>query len=706
MAWFEGTDPAIPQPDGERLAALLARAAFDSPALADALDGREDLGAGLDALAARLAGGDGLVAASAATLPGATVHDLGDVAHGQLPSRLDLGAVLGVPPPPSTVFVTGPFGVSTWPGVDDDHVLDLSAPGLAPEAFDVAIAEAEDGPWLARLPARADAIAAPGEDADERLAARLRRAVDAVAARAGAGGPVALVAHGAAGHAALRVAAEHPGVTHLVTLGTPHGGAGLEVLEAQPAAGALQLLAALVPPASDDRPEHPVVVLGRGLLEPLRAAYDSPRSPAAELAPPPVLPTVPATVAVHCVRGNVAAASASRAVTGLLLRLLEAEYESSYERRDDGLGVGAGDLAAGLMLRVAPAAGPGAVRVRAELTASVAASGLARARQRGLRARIEIDRAGGWLAGGPDPARPADVLRHPSLRRATIEVELPLERGEPAAARLILHEAVALGLQRPRWVISYTDVAEGAPLLPEARLIVGRLASALGPLPATGLVRQLVDLLVALGVTEPGTSTTTGGPVALSIDGIQRLLIDPRDLLAHSDAPGLAAAIAALLGAPAPAAEAPSSFSAEVDGIRVRPTSPRRRSRSRPPGTGSSSRRASTPPAASPWRGTECATPSSRSPSGPGRDPPGAPCSSWPARRPGSRFASRAPGADCPPRSSSSRPPIWPACTGSWRRPRPPRRCGPGSPSCGVSSRGRGADRSAAARHRHPCGQR
>ena len=341
------------------------------------------------------------------------------------------------------------------------------------------------------------------------------------------------------------------------------------MLEAQPAAGALQLLAALVPPARDERPEHPAVALGRGLLEPLLAVYDSPRPPAAELAPPSVLPTVSGSVAVHCVRGNVRAASASRAVCGLLLRLLEDLYESGYQRPDGGLGSGAGDVAAGLMLRVAPAAGPGAIRVRAELTASVAASGLARTKQRGLRARIEIDRAGGWLAGGPDPARPADVLRHPSLRRATIELELPLESGEPASARLILHEAVALGVHRTRWVISYTDLAEDAPLLPEARVVVGRLAAALGPLPDGGPVRQLVDLLAALGVTEPGTSQTTGGAVALSIDGIQRLLVDPRDLLAEADASRLAAALAAFLGAPAPAAGVPTRFAAEVDGVRL-----------------------------------------------------------------------------------------------------------------------------------------
>ena len=338
---------------------------------------------------------------------------------------------------------------------------------------------------------------------------------------------------------------------------------GLQILEAQPGAGALQLLASLVPPADPARPEHGAVDLGRGLLAPLLAIYDSSRPPAAELAPPATPPTVPGTVAVHCVRGRAAPASASRAVVGLILRALQDLYEASYRQPEQALDPAAGDIAAGLLVRVAPAAGPGTVRVRTELIAGVAAAGLARSTQRGLRARIDIDRVGGWLAGGPDPTRAANVLRHPSLRRATIEVVLPLTSAEPASARLILHEAVALGARHARWVISQSDLAEGSPLLPEARILVGRLASALGPLPASGPVRQLADLLEALGATEPGTALGTGTPLALSVDGIQRLLVDPRDLVRHGDPARLAAALASLLGASADGAR----FSAEVDGV-------------------------------------------------------------------------------------------------------------------------------------------
>ena len=410
VAWFEGTDPAIPQPDGERLAALLARAAFDSPALADALDGREDLGAGLDALAARLAGGDGLVAASAAMLPGATVHDLGDVAHGQLPrgsTSARCSAFRRLPRPcsspahsgsrPGPAWTTITCSTSRRPGSPRKRSTSRSPRPRTDRGWRACRRARTRSPRRARMRTSGWPPGCGGPSTG-RCAGRGRRSGRARS-------------HGAAGHAALRRrrasgghAPRHAG--HAARRRRPRGARG-------PAGRGGAAAAGRAGAAGERRPpEHPVVVLGRGLLEPLRAAYDSPRSPAAELAPPPVLPTVPATVAVHCVRGNVAAASASRAVTGLLLRLLEAEYESSYERRDDGLGVGAGDLAAGLMLRVAPAAGPGAVRVRAELTASVAASGLARARQRGLRARIEIDRAGGWLAGGAD--RPAGgVLRHP-----------------------------------------------------------------------------------------------------------------------------------------------------------------------------------------------------------------------------------------------------------------------------------------------------
>ncbi len=59
---------------------------------------------------------------------------------------------------------------------------------------------------------------------------------------------------------------------------------------------------------------------------------------------------------------------------------------------------------------------------------------------------------------------------------------------------------------------------------PEARVLLGRLAAAINPLPSTGPVVALANLLSALGLTD---QTTPLPQVALSVDAVQRLLLDP-----------------------------------------------------------------------------------------------------------------------------------------------------------------------------------
>ena len=108
---------------------------------------------------------------------------------------------------------------------------------------------------------------------------------------------------------------------------------------------------------------------------------------------------------------------------------------------------------------------------------------------------------------------------------------VPVDPAEPRAesrARIVLHEGEALGVRRVRWDLT----KDGGPITAEARVLVGLLAGALGPLPAAGPVRDLVGVLAALGLTEPGSAGATGAPVALSVEGVQRLLLDPAALLA------------------------------------------------------------------------------------------------------------------------------------------------------------------------------
>jgi len=545
LAWLNSpADGAGSPPPAARIAAALQSAAWVDAAVADLMADRADLAAGFTGLAARWSDTDGMVPAASAALPGATVHDLPGVTHSGLPADADLSVLAGVELDAGAVVVTGPLGPASWPGVADDHVLDLRAAGLTPQSFDLGNVAAQDGPWLVLLPTRADAAVTTGDDGAARQAERLGRVVDAVVTRVAGAGPVSVIGYAAAGHAAAAVAGQ-TGVTTVVTVATPHGGLGLDILESQPAAGTLQLLAGLLPPADPDNPDDPDTARGRGLLAPLLAAYDA-TAPLADLTPPATAPVIPDTVAVHCVRGRCDDVAVSRAICAIVVTGLAAAQQAAPP---PPAGVPPQTLGVGLNVAVAPPAAPGALSLSVDL--AVTSQLLGGPATPALRARIGIGRAGGWLAGGPDPTRPVTTSRHPSLRRATLELDVPLTG--TATARLTFHEASALGVAKVRWVVSPDDV----PLQPEARLLAGRLAAGLGPLAATGPVRSLADLLGALGLADPGT-TGTGATLGLSADGIRRLLIDPRGLLAAVTPATLAGALADLIGAPQPAEATPS----------------------------------------------------------------------------------------------------------------------------------------------------
>jgi large repetitive protein len=563
LGWLSAPAGTGSAPTPEELAGALRQAAAHGRIAADVVDGRTAIAAGFAALLARWADSDGLVTAAKATLPGATVHDLNGVAHPDLPAALTLPA-LGIPSSPAVVYATTALEPATWPGVSTDHVIDLAAPGLAPEAFDVARLATEDGPWAVRLPRRAEAVSAPGQDGFAQQVGRLARAVDAVVARAAGKTPVVLVGYGAAGHAAARVAATRPGIAHLVTIGTAHGGVALDILDAPAAGDALQLLRALLPEPDSDPllAEHPSVVLGRALLAALAAPY-AVQAPAVDLGQPSAGPAIPPSVAVHCIRGRFSAQAASKALTGLIVRGLQEAYESEPGPVQD---ITSSGLGTGIALRLNPVAATGAVRVRGNLALTLPGPGTDHGAGRALRFRFEVDRVGGWLAGGPDPARPPGAPRGPALRRATLELDVSFGPvSEAPHARIVLHEGEAYGVRRRRWELT----GEGEPMTAEARTLVGLLAGALGPLPAAGPVRDLVDVLAALGITEPGTSEATGAPVSFSVEGIRRVLLDPAALLAERPPQPLAAALARLTGAPPPVAGAPTRFSFNVDGLTV-----------------------------------------------------------------------------------------------------------------------------------------
>ena len=215
----------------------------------------------------------------------------------------------------------------------------------------------------------------------------------------------------------------------------------------------------------------------------------------------------------------------------------------------------------GLAVTVAPPSSAGELSIRT--TAALTREAFSGTAAPGLRLRVEVGRTGGWLAGGPDPTRPADVARHPSVRRATLEVDLA--HGGEASARVVLHETEVFGVARARWMLSHSDdVAD--PLVPEALVALSRVATALAA-SGSAPVTQLTGLLSALGLTEPG------GSFAFSANGMRRLLVDPAGLLAEvtggANAATLAGAICTLLGAAAPTATAPTTVRLSVSGLEV-----------------------------------------------------------------------------------------------------------------------------------------
>jgi hypothetical protein len=535
--WLDG-DPGTSAVGLETVGALLGQAAAGTAELRGLLAGRLPSGvsagvsAGLSALQARVDGGDGLLPGTSAEIPGATSVSLTGVTHSQLSAVVDLGSVLGAAPDlTAVVYVTGPFE-PPWPGTDA-VTFDMTTPGLDATGFDVSRASTQDGPWHVRLAARA---ACPGANADAQLqtqAARLQRVVDAVAARHP--GPVMLVAHGSAGQAARLVASQTTDVGQLVLLGVPASGLPLDVLDVPPAADILQLLRRLLPAPDPGMPDDANLATGRAIIGTLSTAYDSALAPANDFLPPQALGAQASPV--WSVRGAIDPDAATRALAAVVRAGLYTFAQPPAQQSGDSAGGGAAGTAwaqpsalrGGLRITTSspPAtAGPGptgvAVDVAVTLSAELVSLGAAPGGPPAIELVATLYRPGGWLAGGPQgvPAAP-DVSRTPALRRAELRVSADLApAGAALHARITLFEVNALGLVADSLVLG----DGGDPVTPEARVLLGRLASTLGPAPANSPLAGVVQLLAAAGLTDPTVAAAT---VGLSVDAVTRLIADP-----------------------------------------------------------------------------------------------------------------------------------------------------------------------------------
>ena len=269
QSWRPGQPGLAPVTLG---AALASEAAAD-PGLADLLTGRPDPAAGLAALATRLTGSDGLVIPPATPPAGVTVTTVPVTAAG-LADELDLGTLLaGVTPALIIhVSVSDPSAGAQPPTADSGQLVDASAAGVAPDT--ISLPAFADGTWWVQLGTRDACRLATGDpDGVAGQAARLSRIVTAAAAAAGAG-DVVVVGWGGAGHAVLRTTADVTEVTHAVLVGTPLTAVTANVIDTNPAADTLRLLAAVLPPppdpdappGPDTEPDDADLAAGRGIV--------------------------------------------------------------------------------------------------------------------------------------------------------------------------------------------------------------------------------------------------------------------------------------------------------------------------------------------------------------------------------------------------------------------------------------------------------
>ena len=248
--------PGLDGLDAQSLADVLAYEALAADDVRDLLAGRPDVAAGLEALVTRWAATDGRVVAPDPDPTGVTVVRVPDATAADLPGAVDVAELLGREPATIVRVAVAAPDALPWvveDAIPADRVIDLTAPGLAPGAFTPPAAAA--GEWYVALAGRQAARLASGDpDGVQGQAERLGRVLDAFA---GLPGGLVVVADATAGHAARRAAEAAPAVTDVITLGTPYGPVSFAVLDTQPAADALRLLARLLPARSEERGDDP-----------------------------------------------------------------------------------------------------------------------------------------------------------------------------------------------------------------------------------------------------------------------------------------------------------------------------------------------------------------------------------------------------------------------------------------------------------------
>ena len=510
----------------QRLIELLEQAAVHVPDLAAILRGRDQLGDGIAALRGQLIDSDGLIPGSASQPPqGWTSAMLGPVPHLRLPAEFDAAHhIPGPPPDPARhVFLVAPLaGAAAWPGQNEaptDAVVDLTAAGLTPDAFDLSQLAAQ-GPYYIAMPT----IASAG--GFDQVVARLRMVLNKIRTLSG-GQPLCVIAHSTTGMAA-RVVAAQPGLSHLVTFGTPHSGTTFGWLDRPATADTIRAMQAL---------RHfvgPGALAIDDLLSTLRCALDGdPDNPTS----PQPLPEADfaAVPAPPLAAGMVAQAWSSQLQPDAIdrgLAQLTQEALLSALSRFPGHTDTPQPRSAGAAVRIrcgtsAPA--PTGIAADADVRIHLGSIDIdpnAEPDPAVTEVRIGLSRPGGWLVGGPSQDHPSGLPREPRARTAELRLRTSLDV-QNTRASITIHEGSALGVTRRTWTVDETVIGpargDSFSFGPEARVLLGEIMQAAGPVPDGTAAGRLARLLAAVGVADPpGQSGIT-----VRTEPLERFLADP-----------------------------------------------------------------------------------------------------------------------------------------------------------------------------------
>ena len=513
--WRPG-DPGLQPPI---LARSLQSEAVAAPDVAALVSGRDNLADGLAQLAARWTGTDGRLVPPTTDPPGVTVQRVENLPSHALLNSVRLTEVLGE----GTIDLVRIAVVERdkdvpWPNVPAGRLVDVRQPGLGPDAF-VAPSPAP-GEWFIALAPRSDARLANGDpDGVLGQAARLRTVLAPFGTLTD---PVVLAAHDTAGHAVLIAADDLPFVQTVVTAGTAFTPVAFTILDEQPGADALRLLQCLLPPSDPEEPDDGALAVGRALMDALTPLLST-DDPAREIRLPAAgIPTPRSGLAVTALF----AVMDEDAVFAGMTAIVAAGLAARARARDDADRRPVTGVRVGLRLPVAAAvtgvtvSGHGVIELGgADLVegAGVASSA------RGLTAHLELRRAGGWLAGGPDPARGPGPRPDQEIRWLEADVQLPFGEGDGRAV-IVLHDARVFAIAREQWIVgvqsSGNDPSAATPNLPEVRVLLSLVAAEIDAARTTSpAVDAAFTLLRALNVIGP-----QGGSVP---DAIDHLLNDP-----------------------------------------------------------------------------------------------------------------------------------------------------------------------------------